>query len=211
MLYSCCGKNMKKKFLNNSMKEIRNKFPEYNDDKLEEIEYGLEAIYIVLTKTVVIFALAIILNIFREVFFTLLFYNLLRTTAFGMHAKKSSHCYILSSIFFLGGGLICKYIDINLYLKLILGFISLIFLILYAPADTYNRPLINKKKRIIYKTITIINGLIYFISMTILNKHIISDYLFLGLLEASLMIHPFTYRMFQLPYNNYKNYNTSYN
>ena len=211
MLYSCCGKNMKKKFLNNSMREIKSKFPEYDDNKLDEIEYGLEAIYIVLTKTIVIFALAIILNIFKEVFFTLLFYNLLRTTAFGMHAKKSSHCYILSCVFFLGGGFICKYIDINLYFKLIAGIIAFIFLILYAPADTYNRPLINRKKRIIYKTITIINGLIYFISMTNFSKHIISDYLFLGLLEASLMIHPLTYRVFQLPYNNYKNYNASYN
>jgi len=128
-----------------------------------------------------------------------------------MHAKKSSHCYILSSIFFLGGGFICKYIDINLYFKLIIGFISLIFLVLYAPADTYNRPLINKKKRIIYKVITVINGLVYFISMTFFSKHIISDYLFLGLFEASLMIHPLTYRMFQLPYNNYKNYEVSYN
>ena len=63
---------MKKKFLNNSMREIKSKFPEYDDNKLDEIEYGLEAIYIVLTKTIVIFALAIILNIFKEVFFTLL-------------------------------------------------------------------------------------------------------------------------------------------
>lgn len=210
MLYSCCGKDMKKKFLNNSIKLIKKKYPEFDEDKLEQIEYGLEAIYIVLTKTVVIFAIAFLIDIFKQVFLTLLFYNLLRFTAFGMHAKKSSHCYILSSLFFLGGGLICKYADIGLYCKIGFGVIAFIFLILYAPADTYNRPLINAKKRKIYKIITIINGFLYFTLMIIFRNYAISDYLFLGLLEVSLMIHPLTYRVFQLPYNNYKNYNVSY-
>ena len=192
------------------MKKVKKEYPKYDEDKLEQIEYGLEAIYIVITKSIVIFAIAFLLDIFKEVFFTLLFYNLLRTTAFGMHAKKSIHCYLLSSLFFLGGGLVCKYVDISLYFKIVFGIIAFIFLILYAPADTYNRPLINAKKRKIYKIITITNGSIYFILMIILKNNIISDYLFLGLLETSLMIHPLTYRVFQLPYNNYKNYNISY-
>ena len=197
---------MKKKFMNSSINKIRNKYPEYDEEKLEVIEYGLETLYITITKTVVIFSLAFILGIFKEVFMILLFYNILRTTAFGMHAKKSSHCYIISSILFIGMGLICRYVNINVYIKLIISIFSFITLIRYAPADTYKRPLVNKRKRKIYKIVTIINSLIYITAILIFKNNPISIYLVMGILDASLMIHPLTYRVFQLPYNNYKGY-----
>ena len=197
---------MKQKFLNYSMNSIKNKYPQYDSEKLEEIAYGLEAIYLTLTKMIVIFGIATILGILKETFILLIFYNFLRTTFFGMHAKKSIHCYIISTILFIGGGLICKYVDINIYVKIVLSIIALICVIKYAPADTYKRPLINKKKRKIYKIISIVISLIYIVLLIIFNTNIISKYLFLGLLDATLMIHPLTYRVFQLPYNNYKNY-----
>ena len=82
-------------------------------------------------------------------------------------------------------------------------------MILYAPADTYKRPLINSKKRKIYKISSIFISLVYIIFIFIFKDNVISNYLFMGLLAASMMIHPVTYRMFQLPYNNYKTYNAS--
>lgn len=207
MLYSICGKRiMKKKFLDGSINRIKKKYPDYDEEKLEVIAYGLEALYITITKTVVIFSIALILGIVKDVFLILMFYNIIRTTAFGMHAKKSSHCYILSIVLFIGMGLIVKYMDINLYVKLIIAAFSFITLIMYAPADTYKRPLLNKRKRKIYKMITIVNSLIYISLIIIFREYSISDYLLMGILDASLMIHPLTYRVFQLPYNNYKNY-----
>ena len=197
---------MKKKFLEFSIKRIKKKYPEYDDDKLEVIEYGLEALYITITKTIVMFSIALLLGIVKEVFLVILFYNIIRTTAFGMHAKKSSHCYIISGVLFVGMGLICKYVPISIYVKYIISMLSLITIIIYAPADTYKRPLLNEKKRKRFKLLTIINSLIYIILIIILKDHSISNYLVVGLLDASLMIHPLIYRMFQLPYNNYKNY-----
>jgi len=201
---------MKEKILKGSMNCIKKQYPNYDEEKLEEIEYGLEAVYITITKTFVIFSFAAVLGIFKEVFLLLVFYNILRTTAFGMHAKKSSHCYIISFVFFIGGGLICKYIDINYYVKLFASIISFICIVKYAPADTYKRPLINAKKRKMYKIITICMSIIYLILIILFNDYSISDYIFMGLLDATLMIHPLVYRMFQLPYNNYKKYDVSY-
>lgn len=201
---------MKKKFLNSSINTIKKKYPEYDEEKLEVIAYGLEALYITITKTIVILLLAWILGVIKETFFILLFYNIIRTTSFGMHAKKSSHCYIISGVLFIGMGLICRYIGINFYIKLLITSLSFITLLIYAPADTYKRPLVNAKKRKIYKIVTAINSLIYIILIIFLDGYQISNYLMLGLLDASLVIHPLTYRMFQLPYNNYKNYETSY-
>ena len=105
--------------------------------------------------------------------------------------------------------LICKYIDINIYVKSIISIVSFITLVIYAPADTYKRPLLNEKKRRNYKIITIMNSLIYVILIIVLRNNEISNYLFMGILDASLMIHPITYRVFQLPYNNYKQYGTT--
>lgn len=197
---------MKEKFLNHAMNSISRKYPQYSEEKLEEIAYGLEAIYLTLTKIIAIFGIAFILGIFKETFILLLFYNILRTTFFGMHAKKSIHCYIISITLFIGGAFLCKFVYINVCVKLILSVLALIFVIMYAPADTYKRPLINKKKRIIYKVISIILTIIYIVLLTVFNTNIISNYLFWGLWAATLMIHPLSYRMFQLPYNNYKNY-----
>ena len=36
---------------------------------------------------------------------------------------------------------------------------------------------------------------------------IISNYLLVGMVEAVIMIHPLVYKVFKLPYANYKNYN----
>lgn len=200
---------MKDRLLNKCMNSVKEKYPNYNQDKLDEIEYGLEAIYLTFTKLIVVFSIAYILGVLKELIILLLFYNLLRTTAFGMHAKKSWHCYLISISVFVGGALLCKYIDINIYVKYVLSLIAFVCMILYAPADTYKRPLINAKKRKIYKIVSICISFIYVVVIFIFSNNIISDYLFMGLLAATMMIHPITYRVFQLPYNNYKSYDAS--
>lgn len=197
---------MKKMFINNVMNNIKKKYPNYDNDKLEVIEYGIDTTYIMITKTIVIFLIALVLNVFKEMLILLLLYNIIRTTAFGMHAKKSSHCYIISILFFIGGAIICKYVNINIYVNLFISIISFIFLAIYAPADTYKRPIVNSKRRRIYKILTIISSLIYLILIIYFKDNNISKYLCLGLLEAMIMTHPLTYRMFHLPYNNYKSY-----
>ena len=53
-------------------------------------------------------------------------------------------------------------------------------------------------------------GLVYLILIILFKNSIVSSYLCFGLLDASLMIHPLVYRMFQLPYDNYKNYIVTY-
>ena len=57
---------------------------------------------------------------------------------------------------------------------------------------------------------TIITSMIYLIFIILLKNSVASSFLCFGLLDASLMIHPFVYRMFQLPYDNYKNYIVTY-
>lgn len=197
---------MKKKILNHCMKVVKNKYPEYDEDKLEIINYGLESIYLTFTKIIIIFVLAIILNIWKEVLLLLAFYNLIRVSAFGMHAKKSIHCLIISLTLFIGGVYLCRYLVIPLILKVVLSIICIILIAKYAPADTEKRPIINKKLRRKYKIISVIISGIFAIAIVLLSDKNISNYLLLGMIEATIMLLPITYKIFDLPYDNYKKY-----
>ena len=109
---------MREKFLKSTMKSIANKYPDYDKDRLEIIEYGLESLYIMITKTIVISLIALLLNVFKEMLIIMILYNIIRTTAFGMHAKESWQCYIISITLFIGGALLFKYINFFVYVIL---------------------------------------------------------------------------------------------
>lgn len=199
---------MKKKFLNSSINAIKKYYPEYNKEKLEIIEYGLEGIYLSVTKLIIIFSLAYILGIALEVFLLTLAYNAIRFTAFGLHATKSIYCLISSLIMFVGGTMLVININIPLFIKIIISIICVYYLYRYAPADTEKRPIVSKKRRKIYKTISTITGIIFTILIIVFNKNIISNYLLVGMIESVIMIHPTIYKIFKLPYDNYKLYNS---
>ena len=188
------------------MEVVKNKYPEYDEDKLEIINYGLESIYLTFTKIIIIFVLAIILNIWKEVLLLLAFYNLIRVSAFGMHAKKSIHCLIISLTLFIGGVYLCRYLVIPLILKVVLSIICIVLIAKYAPADTEKRPIINKKLRKKYKIISVIISGVFAISIVLLSDKSISNYLLLGMIEATIMLLPITYKIFDLKYDNYKKY-----
>ena len=201
---------MKNKFLNYTINTIHINNPSYNDTKLAEIRYGLEGIYLSITKLIIIFLLAILLNILKEMIFMLIIFNILRTTGFGLHATKSWICLVSSSVIFLGGPLLAKIIIINNLLKTILSITSVILIYKYAPADTKKRPLIKEKKRNIYKFITTIKCIILNIFIIFIKNNIITNLIILGIYAEVIVILPKTYKLFNMPYDNYKNYKPLY-
>ena len=60
---------MKKRFLTKIKKDIEKQYPNYSNEKIEEIMYGVEGIYLTISKTIVIFTLALIFGIFKELIF----------------------------------------------------------------------------------------------------------------------------------------------
>ena len=77
---------------------------------------------------------------------------------------------------------------------------------LYAPADTVKRPLINKKKRMRFKILSILVTIIYFILTILIDNNIFTNSLLIGLLISCILILPITYKAFKMPYRNYINY-----
>ncbi len=197
---------MKKLFLKKIRTAIKKQYPNYNDDKIDEIMYGIEGLYLTFTKTVVICIIALILGILKELICLLIAFNFIRFFAFGMHASKSSICLIFSSLVFIIFSILCKYIVLPKYLLYILYLLALAIISIYAPADTVKRPLIKRKKRIKFKILSIMVVIIYFILTLVSKNNLFINSLIFGLLIECILINPITYKAFKMPYKNYITY-----
>lgn len=196
---------MKEVFLNKSMDLLSSK---YNYDSLtkDKILYGLEIIYIFITMLSVILISALIFGLFKEMLIFTLLLNGLRTFAYGVHAKKSWHCYISSLVVFILMPYIFINININLIQKIIISILSLISMYVYAPADTEKRPIVNMNQRKKLKLYSFLVCTIYIILSFIIKNEMIINLILLSMITESFVINPFIYKIFNLPYNNYKEY-----
>lgn len=178
----------------------------YSDEKLKEIEYGLVSIYLTVSKLIVISIIALILGIFKEMLIFTLIFNILRMPAFGLHATKSWICLLSSAIIFIILPYLCVNLDINIYVKSIICACGIILMYKNAPADTYKRPIVNKKRRMVYKTISTTLAIIYGFISILINNQFISNCLVFSLILENCLISPYVYKLFKLPYNNYITY-----
>ncbi len=195
---------MKEVIINGIMNNISKNY-NYDDIKLKEIKYGIETIYLTITKAIIITIIAFVIGTIKELIYFTLFYGILRMTGFGLHAKKAWHCWVLSLSLFTLIPYLIKVLTVNIYVIIIIFSICCILLLIYAPADTEKRPLIHKKKRIVFKIITFIISIIYFI-FTFYTKNIITNSLVFAIIMQSLMVLPLSYKLLGLKYDNYKSY-----
>ena len=192
---------MKKRFLTYSTGLIKKYYPETDDIKMEEYAYNLEGFYLTITKMLVIFPLAIIFGVIKELLIILLAFNILRAQAHGLHATKSWICLLSSSIVFILVPLIAKTIKIQFIYKIIINIIAL-----YAPADTVKAPIIKAEKRKKYKINSIIYTLILIIISLLIKDSSISNLIIFTIWIEVFLILPITYKIFHLSYNNYIEY-----
>ena len=195
-----------KKYVVKKLLMFIKKYQNLDQEKEDIVAYGLEGIYILITKTIGIFSLAYILGILKETIIFTLIYNAIRTTSFGLHAKESWMCWISSSIIFLGVPYIANNVTLIIALRLIIGITCILYIYKYAPADTHKRPIVNPKLRRKYKlTSTLIAITMVTLSLLISNMFI-QNCLIFALVVQSFMISPQVYKIFKLPYDNYKTY-----
>lgn len=194
---------MKEKFIDKSMSIIlsNNNLSQRDIDKFR---YGLEGLYLTVTKLVFIFLVALLLGILKETIILILIFNGIRYTGFGVHAKRSLDCLISSTLFFIIFPIMCIHLITPLIIKYILFFPLVLLIGIFAPSDTVKRPLKNKKKRIIYKIITIVVAIIYMsLSIVIKDNTLSNSFMFAVIIQIIVML-PITYKLFGVPYNNHK-------
>lgn len=197
---------MKELFLDKSIGLIQQYHDPYTEEEIELLRYGLEGIYLTVTKLVIIILLSFILNIEKEVLLLLILFNIIRFTGFGVHARTSTSCLITSTLFFIIIPYLFLHIPFTTIAKIMICGLCLISYILYAPADTIKRPLYNQKKRKIRKLITVLIGFIYSVGCIFIQIPTIQSMLLASLVIQSIVILPITYRLLKVPYQNWKQY-----
>ena len=173
----------------------------FDDIKLAEIKYGLEAFYLTVTK---LFIILILMLAFNTTYYTLWFliFNIpIRTVSLGFHANTSFQCLIMSSIFFILVPLLSKYFTLSVIEVCIIYFFIAIGYYIMAPKDSHKKPMRNRKKRFILKIVSVINVIIYFILSLVINNDLIVNLMLLSTLSQLLLISPIPYIIFEQKYN----------
>lgn len=192
---------MKERFLNSCINFIT-KYNDYTEKDIKKLRYGLEGLYLTITKTIIILILALVLKIFVEVISIIILFNLIRYFGFGFHAEKSWQCLLMSIFNFIIVPLCLLNIKISIFMSLIISLICILGFLLWAPADTVKRPLYDKKKRIFRKFFTIIIGITFSVlSIFLINYRAI---ILSALIIQFIIINPLTYKIMNQPFNNYK-------
>ena len=197
---------MKEAFINSSMNMIQKYYPNYSEVKLAELKYGLLGLYLMISKSIIIFSIAIFLGIFKELLIFTVIYNIIRAPSFGMHASKSWICLVASTSIFILLTYLSLNVTIPINIKFIIGIIGIIFMYKNSPADTAKKPIVSLKRRKIYKTISTLLAIIFVICSLIIDNNFLSNSFILSLVLQNIFISPTTYKIFNEPYDNYKTY-----
>lgn len=194
---------MKQLFLENSMNFIC-KYQSISDYDKKKVKYGLEGLYLTITKMVLLTILVLLLNMFKEFILVVVFFNVIRYTGFGFHAEKSYQCLLFSTFNFIAIPFLLLHIQLSNFFVYTICAICIFYYLLFAPADTKKRPLSNKRKRIIRKIITVMIGFIYTLMIILLNNTYWTSIILSAMIIQAIIISPLIYRLFNQPYNNYK-------
>lgn len=197
---------MKEVFINNSMNLIHKYYPDYSEERLAELKYGLLGLYLMITKSIIIFGIALYFGFFKELLIFTVIYNILRAPSFGIHASKSWICLVSSATIFILSTYLSANIVIPINIKIIFGIIGIILIHKNSPADTAKKPIVSPKRRRIYKLISTIIAIIFAIASIVVDNNFLSNSFILSLILQNIMVAPTTYKIFGEPYDNYKSY-----
>lgn len=196
---------MKQKFINNITNFIT-KNKKCDEIQIKKIRYGLEGLYSLITKLLIITFLTIISNTFVEFVLLLIAYTFLRAYSFGLHASKNYICWAITILIYFGGSIFVKYATFNYYVILTIWVFSFINFVLWAPADTPKRPLIRSDIRKKQKFKTCLIAFLYLLIIIFVKLNIIKNAITIALLIQSFMINPISYKFTKTRFNNYKWY-----
>ncbi|MGW7977304.1 accessory regulator AgrB [Staphylococcus xylosus] len=115
-------------------------------NNLDNIEYlkmrlGMQVVVSNLFKTIVIYGVSLLCNMFLYTLTVHLSFFIIRYFAHGAHAKNSLACYLESLVYFVLLPWIVGYIQVSSLIMYPLALIGLIIISLYAPSATKKQPI----------------------------------------------------------------------
>jgi accessory gene regulator B len=191
------GEEMIDKICDFLTNRIRKEMPEIDDEKAEVINYGLQNIVGEIPKIFIMLGISYFLGIFWLTLFTFISLFLYRGASGGVHLKTHIGCIILTTIFYCGIPFISKYFvlsNMTKYIAIICTWIfGIIMIKLYAPADTENVPILDKKIRRKKQMVSYIAFSVGLIASLVVKDNVISNILLLSNLLQTLSITKLAY------------------
>lgn len=174
--------------------------------ELAKMKLGLEILFININKMFIVFLIASYFNILKESLFICLVFASIRSTAFGLHAKNSMVCTLITSMMFVAGPYVSYHIKLDNY-EVLVAFIIMTFCFYkYAPADTENHPILGEKLRLKLRKKTILNSLFFMVITLVVKIQVIKAMIILAIGFEVISILPITYKILNRRYNNYEKY-----
>lgn len=176
---------------------IRKEMPDVDDERAEVINYGLQILLGEFPKIFVMLAVAYLLGVFKLTLITFFILMPYRTFSGGFHLKTHLGCIITTCAFYCGTALLAKYIVLSNIAKYIiitlLGIFGIFMIKLYAPADTENVPILNKKVRKQKQILSYVFFILGLVIALIIKDNVISNIIVLGYLMQTCTITKLAY------------------
>ena len=178
---------------------IRKEMPEIDDEKAEVINYGLQNIVGEIPKIFIMLIIALILGIFPLALFTFIVLIPYRGASGGVHLKTHLGCIFFTTLFYCGIPFISQYFVLTGVLKyIIIGIVwvfGMIMIKLYAPADTEDVPILEKKVRKKKQIVSYITFTLGLIAALVIQNNVISNILLLANFIQTLLITRIMYKI----------------
>lgn len=188
------------KFCDWIVEKIKQKMPEIDEEKEMVITFGVRILFGEMPKILLLIIIGFLLNVGWYILLMFLLLAPYRSFTGGFHLKTHLGCMVTTTILYLSPILIAKYLPIDqnyilYFLTFIIGVMSIIFIIKYAPADTENIPILSKKERKTKRIKAYIFLPILLAIIVFSPDRIISYMLLYGIFLQNLTIMPIAYKL----------------
>lgn len=171
----------------------------YDESKAEEISFGLQLIIGEIPKFFITFILAWLLNIIDLTIISFMIILPYRMFSGGFHLNTHLGCIIATNTMYIGSAYLANILNFNDIVRYILIAITFIFsftmIAKYAPADTENVPVLQKKERIKRRIWSFIIAGIELIIAIFIPYKVISNMIIIGILVQTFTITKLAYRI----------------
>ena len=174
--------------------------------ELAKMKLGLEIFFINISKFIVVFSIASHFNLLKESLFMSLVFGSIRSTAFGLHAKNSMVCTLITSVMFIAGPYVSYYIKLDNYVVLAAFIIMTFCFYKYSPADTEKHPILGEELRLKLRKETVLKSLFFMVVTMIVKIQVIKAMIVLAIGFDIISILPITYKILNRGHKNYEKY-----
>ena len=184
---------------NSLTKKIINSVDGYDESKADEINYGLQLLIGEVPKFFIILILALLLHMFKLTLISFLIILPYRTFSGGFHLHTHIGCIIVTSLLYIGTPYLASILSFDNNVKYILIAITFIFsfamIAKYAPADTENVPVLQKKERRKRKIWSFVIAGVELVIAIFIPYKVISNMIIIGILLQTLTITKLAYKI----------------